>query len=207
MAIVTKDKTIEEHIKYYKKLEVKEFPNNNELASSSAKGSIDQKEDKNFIFDRNERPIQLGEIIHSMLEAELNNKEFDISSFNLEESEKDLLEQYKNRFFSSEIGKKALSASYRKTEYGFITKYQGKEDTKPKTTRGVIDLFFEYENVVYIVDYKTDKQKSDQYNRQLSVYKKAVKDLLQHSNPSKKLEIKTILFYLHLNEIVDYNVD
>ena len=153
-----KDKTIKEHSKYYKELEVKEFPTNDEASSSSAKGSIDQKEDKNFLFDRNEKPIQLGEIAHSMLEAELNNSEFDLSSFGLEESEKELLLKYKERFLSSELGKKALDSSYRKTEYGFITKYQGKKDSVPKITRGVIDLFFKYENVVYIVDYKTDKK-------------------------------------------------
>ena len=198
-----KDKTIAEHIEYYKKLKVKEFPNNDELASTSAKGSIDEKEDKNFIFDRNEKPIQLGEIAHSMLEAELNNKEFYLSSFELEETEKELLEQYKNRFLNSELGKMALSSNNRKTEYGFITKYQEKEDNAPKITRGVIDLFFKYENVVYIVDYKTDKKESDAYNRQLSVYKKAVKDLWQHKYPNEKVEFRTFLFYLHLNKSVE----
>ena len=198
-----KDKTIAEHIEYYKKLKVKEFPTNDELASTSAKGSIDEKEDKNFIFDRNEKPIQLGEIAHSMLEAELNNKEFNLSSFELEKSEKELLEQYKNRFLNSELGKMALSSNNRKTEYGFITKYQGKEDDVPKITRGVIDLFFKYENVVYIVDYKTDKKESDAYNRQLSVYKKAVKDLWQHRYPNEKVEFRTFLFYLHLNKSVE----
>ena len=198
-----KDKTIKEHSKYYKELEVKEFPTNDEASSSSAKGSIDQKEDKNFLFDRNEKPIQLGEIAHSMLEAELNKSEFDLSSFGLEESEKELLLKYKERFLSSELGKMALDSSYRKTEYGFITKYQGKEDSVPKITRGVIDLFFKYENVVYIVDYKTDKKESDKYDRQLSVYKKAVKDLLQYKYPDEKIEIKTFLFYLHLNKSVE----
>ncbi|MGP1437745.1 MAG: UvrD-helicase domain-containing protein [Treponema sp.] len=199
----TKDKTIAEHIEYYEKLEVKEFLNNDEPLSSSAKGSIDEKEDKNLIFDQNEKPIQLGEIAHSMLEAALNNQTFDISSFKLEDEEVKLLEKYKNNFLFSELGQKALSSSYRKTEYGFITKYQGKEDDSPKITRGVIDLFFEYENVLYIVDYKTDKKESNKYYRQLSVYKKAVSDLWQHLHPNKQIEIKTILFYLHLNKTIE----
>ena len=202
-----KDKTIAEHIEYYEKLEIKEFPNNDEPSSSSAKGSIDEKEDKNFIFDQNEKPIQLGEIAHSMLEAALNNRVFDISSFGLEESEKKLLEGYKNNFLISELGKKALASSYIKTEYGFITKYQGKKDNSPKITRGVIDLFFEYENVVYIVDYKTDKHESNKYERQLSVYKKAVQDLWHHKYPDKKVEFKIFLFYLHLNKPVECDVE
>ena len=198
-----KDKTIKKHIDYYEKLVSKEFPKNDEPSSTSAKGSIDGKEDRSFFFDYDEKPIQLGEIAHRMLEAELNNSEFDLSSFGLGESEKELLLQYKKRFFISELGKMALASSYRRTEYGFITKYQGKEESVPKITRGVIDLFFKYENVVYIVDYKTDKKESNQYDRQLSVYKKAVKDLLQHQYPDEKIEIKTFLFYLHLNKSVE----
>ena len=198
-----KDKTIKKHIDYYEKLVSKEFPKNDEPSSTSAKGSIDGKEDRSFFFDYDEKPIQLGEIAHSMLEAELNNSEFNLSSFGLEETEKELLLQYKDRFLSSKLGKMALASSYRRTEYGFITKYQGKEENVPKITRGVIDLFFKYENVVYIVDYKTDKKESNQYDRQLSVYKKAVKDLLQHQYPDEKIEIKTFLFYLHLNKSVE----
>ena len=198
-----KDKTIKKHIDYYEKLVSKEFPKNDEPSSTSAKGSIDGKEDRSFFFDYDEKPIQLGEIAHRMLEAELNNSEFDLSSFGLGESEKELLLQYKKRFFISELGKMALASSYRRTEYGFITKYQGKEDSVPKITRGVIDLFFEFEGEVYIVDYKTDKKESDKYDRQLSVYKKAVKDLLQYKYPDEKIEIKTFLFYLHLNKSVE----
>ena len=199
-----KDKTIKEHIAYYEKLKVKEFPKNDEEETTSAKGSIDGKEDKNFLFDQNEKPIQIGEIAHGMLEAELNNVKFDISIFDLEEDEKKALEQYKNNFLSSSLGKMALASKDRKTEYGFITKYQGKEDSEPKLTRGVIDLFFRYENVVYIVDYKTDKKiEKGRYERQLSVYKKAVQDLWQHKYPDEKVEFKTFLFYLHLDKAIE----
>ena len=88
-----KDKTIKKHIDYYEKLVSKEFPKNDEPSSTSAKGSIDGKEDRSFFFDYDEKPIQLGEIAHRMLEAELNNSEFDLSSFGLGESEKELLLQ------------------------------------------------------------------------------------------------------------------
>ena len=200
----TKDKKIATHIKHYKNLEIKEFPKNDEPATTSAKGSIDGKEDRNFLFDRDEKPIQLGEIAHSMLEAELSNTEFDFGVFDLEETEKDLLVRYKNNFLSSELGKMAISASYKKTEYGFITKYQ--ENSVSKITRGVIDLFFKYENIVYIVDYKTDKKETEIYDRQLSVYKKAVEDLWQCKYPEDKVEFKTFLFYLHLNKSVERHV-
>jgi ATP-dependent DNA helicase, uvrD/rep family len=203
-----KDKTIGEHITYYEKLEPKEFSKNDESSIGTAKGSIDEKEDKNFIFDQNERPIQLGEIAHSMLEAELNNKKFDLEAFNLEESEKQKLEKYKSNFLLSDLGKMALSSSYKKTEYGFITKYQGKGELFPRTVRGVIDLFFEYENVIYIVDYKTDKkEEKGKYDRQLSVYKKAVKDLWQRSYPDKKMEFRTFLFYLYLDKPIECFID
>ena len=67
----------------------------------------------------------------------------------------------------------------------------------------MIDLFFEDGDIIYIVDYKTDKKKSDRYKRQLLVYKKALEDIYKLKERDRKIEMKIYLFYLHLNEAVE----
>lgn len=74
-------------------------------------------------------------------------------------------------FLSSPLGKKALAAPFRKTEYGFLTWYEG------QLVIGQIDLLFEDEEGIYIIDYKTDTYiNPEQHRRQLLIYKTAVEN-------------------------------
>ena len=200
-------KSLNEHIQYYKTLPIKSFPKNNEPLYTAAKNSIDDKKDKVLLFDEVNEAIEIGEITHSFLEATLNGKEFNFSNFDISYETILEIEQYKNNFIFSKLGQKAINAKIKKTEYGFITKYDKEKDGKSYIARGVIDLLFESDGIVYIVDYKTDKTKSNKYKRQLSVYKKAVNDLYKNANPLKEIKIKTYLFYLYLNEAVEVITD
>ena len=108
-------------------------------------------------------------------------------------------------FFSSPLGQKAAEASFRKTEYGFLTLYEG------KLIIGQIDLLFESEDTVYIIDYKTDQKiYPEQHRRQLLIYKSAVENFYQMSgfgqNSGAQLSpkpVKAYIFYLRSNTAVE----
>ena len=197
-------KKIAEHALLYKNLKVKEFGADDSHLTATAKGTFDGKIEKNFLFDEQERSLEIGEIAHSYLEASLKGKTFNLKQFDLTDEEASSIELYKMNFLNSQLGKMALNAKIKKMEYGFATMYKEDCEASEKLTLGVIDLFFEYEETVYIVDYKTDKRESDKYRRQLSVYKKAVGDL--YATSSKFPTIKTYLFYLYLNKEVEFDM-
>ena len=203
--------SLQTHIERYKKLEIKSFDADEDLKIATAKISIDEKKDRILSFDEHDASMEIGEITHQYLEAVINNRDFDLSLFDLSKENCEKIEQYKHNFLSSEIGKKALVSTFKKTEYGFITEYKDAKEEKSHITRGVIDLFFESEGIIYIVDYKTDKKKQiERYKRQLSVYKKAVFDLCntlyKPLSVLAKPVIKTYLFYLHFAECVEVDV-
>ncbi|MGP1595127.1 MAG: UvrD-helicase domain-containing protein [Treponema sp.] len=109
-------------------------------------------------------------------------------------------------FFASDIGKQAAAALFRKTEYGFISTYNG------QTVIGQIDLLFEHNGTLFIVDYKTDRfEEPDRHRMQLIMYKHAVTQLctLKHfadALPAKPQTVRAFLFYLrtqHTVEIVE----
>ncbi len=196
-----KDKSILEHTKVYESLNIKEFRCDEDLLSSTAKETFDGKKSASFNLDQDNEALEIGEITHKFLQATINEQYFDLGRFDLSDEKRDEIELYKNNFLGSSLGQKALNAKLKKTEYGFATMYRDSSENQEMLTLGVIDLFFEYEDVVYIVDYKTDKTQSNRYRRQLSVYKKAVADL--YKVKGKTPVIKTYLFYLHLNREVE----
>lgn len=106
-------------------------------------------------------------------------------------------------FFSSEIGRYAAAAPFRKTEYGFISVYNG------QTVIGQIDLLFEYNGTLFIVDYKTDQyEQPEQHRTQLLIYKYAAEQLctLKHFTdilPAPPHSIRAFLFYLRTQHIVE----
>ena len=92
-------------------------------------------------------------------------------------------------FFNSEIYRLALNAEKLKSEYGFLTEYKG------QTVSGQIDLIFKTNGTVYIIDYKTDEiEEPTKHKQQLSIYKKAVNDLISESGDV--CNIKAYIFYL-----------
>ena len=186
-------------------LQVKEYDKSESPIIATAKISVDEKKDRVLLFEEASEQMveamEMGEITHAYLQAILSESDFDLASFNLSDEKMKEIERYKERFLSSTYGKMALEASVKKMEYGFITK--NKEDNKEEIIRGVIDLFFEVGDTVYIIDYKTDARKSDNYNRQLSVYKKAISDLYKSMHSDKTFKIKAYLFYLRTGEAVE----
>ena len=201
-----KEVSIDEKIEEYKSYTKKYFFRDREHITTIAKTSIDTKKDKNFSFETidemQEVAMERGEITHQFLEATLHGKEFSFEGRGLSKDEVKEIIKYKDNFISSSLGKKAILAKVKKTEYGFITKYKDEKE-KEHITHGVIDLFFEDGDIIYIVDYKTDKKKSDRYKRQLLVYKKALEDIYKLKERDRKIEMKIYLFYLHLNEAVE----
>lgn len=137
--------------------------------------------------NENISPSDLGTLTHSAIEARFKNEKI-----NLPEKEKENILNWVDKFFNSWLGKLSMSASFRKTEYGFITKY------KNKTVVGKADLIFKNGNDLYIVDYKTDSEENPkEHVEQLSVYKEACAELF---NTDKK-NIKAFIFYLRSGNV------
>ncbi|MDR2184751.1 MAG: UvrD-helicase domain-containing protein [Treponema sp.] len=81
-----------------------------------------------------------------------------------------------DRFFKSELGRLSLGASYREPEYPILTivKAAGRDIS----VTGQIDLIFETEGTVHVVDFKTDREeKPAEHYGQLAVYKRAAADI------------------------------
>lgn len=108
-------------------------------------------------------------------------------------------------FFSSPIGQMAEAAEFKKMEYGFLTLYGG------KLVIGQIDLLFEYEDTVYVIDYKTDKKMHpDHHRKQLLIYKTAVENLYrmdsfgsESERPEFPKAVKAYIFYLRTQTAVE----
>jgi ATP-dependent helicase/nuclease subunit A len=99
-----------------------------------------------------------------------------------------------DRFLSSELGKKAAVATWRKTEYGFLTRWT--LDGRAIAVSGQIDLLFELGETVYVIDYKTDRAENPELHEdQLGVYQKAAADLY-------KKPVETWIFYLRTGNSV-----
>ena len=142
-----------------------------------------------------------GTAVHKAIEARFLHKPFRLPAALQQE-----VEALCAAFFASELGKKALQAPFRKIEYGFISIHEG------KTLVGQIDLLFEDETGIYIVDYKTDRQqRPEQHRTQLLLYKQAVAQLYQlHGFGSPRTgdsavvkPMKAFLFYLRHGAAVE----
>lgn len=146
-----------------------------------------------------------GTIAHAYMEAAVKNEEVKIASKNLlglENNEKKIntvkaiCEKMKTMFESSDIGKEAIAAPFKKAEYDFRSRVCN------KIIRGQIDLLFVSENgKCTIVDYKTNSEiKPEIYYNQLACYRQAVAQMQGIKSPS---EIRCCLFYLRFGKCVD----
>ena len=109
---------------------------------------------------------EFGTLVHKAIESRFLNRPCTLPAKYARE-----VESLCAAFFSSPLGEKAAAAEFRKTEYGFLTLYGG------KLVVGQIDLLFEYENTVYVIDYKTDKKAYPENHReQLLIYKTAAEN-------------------------------
>ncbi len=99
-----------------------------------------------------------------------------------------------NRFFTSGLGQMVEKACWREAEYSFITRRE--INGKRLTLTGQVDLVFELDGCIHVVDYKTDSVENPEEHRfQLSVYYQAVSEI--HEKP-----VKTWLYYLRSGNAV-----
>ncbi len=143
---------------------------------------------------------EFGTLVHKAIESRFLEQPYTLPAKYASEVEK-----LCTAFFSSPIGQKALAADFRKTEYGFVTLYGG------KLVIGQIDLLFEDEQTVYVVDYKTDQKiYPERHREQLLIYKAAAKNFYKMegfgadtSGKAPEKPIKAYIFYLRSQTAVE----
>jgi ATP-dependent helicase/nuclease subunit A len=80
------------------------------------------------------------------------------------------------RFFASGLGRKSLQAEYRETEFPVIT--LSRAGGKTLTITGKIDLLFEWEGTIQVVDFKTDRVEDPALHLgQMTAYAQAAGDI------------------------------
>lgn len=143
---------------------------------------------------------EFGTLVHKAIESRFLEQPYTLPAKYAPEVEKLCA-----AFFSSPIGQKALAADFRKTEYGFVTIYGG------KLVIGQIDLLFEDEQTVYVVDYKTDQKiYPERHREQLLIYKAAAKNFYKmegfgsdRGGKTAAKQIKAYIFYLRSQTAVE----
>ncbi|MDR1388595.1 MAG: UvrD-helicase domain-containing protein [Treponema sp.] len=83
-------------------------------------------------------------------------------------------------FFASALGGMAGGAAWRKNEFRFVTMVQrpGPEQEQKVTISGSMDLVFEADGVIHVVDFKTDHVEDiTRHLGQLAVYRRAAADI------------------------------
>ncbi|MCL2765778.1 MAG: UvrD-helicase domain-containing protein [Treponema sp.] len=145
-----------------------------------------------------------GTIAHICVEALLNNEEViipsDISGVlpplelsAIIEAGKDLA----GRFVNSPLGKKARNADFRESEFSFRSIIKNSEGSDI-FINGAVDLFFEDDSSMHIVDFKTDSnEKPDEHIAQLSCYYRAISELFA------KKGCRVWLYYLRTGHAVE----
>jgi ATP-dependent helicase/nuclease subunit A len=137
-----------------------------------------------------------GTIVHSFLEARISRTPVLIPLGLLArvEDEKDLreiqaaAEEMTQGFVDSALGRLSLASPYRETEFAIVT--QVTLEGKTISITGKLDLLFEAENLMHVVDFKTDSEEDPRRHfGQLAVYSRAVGDIF--GKP-----VRAWLFYL-----------
>ncbi|GHV69030.1 ATPase AAA [Spirochaetia bacterium] len=99
------------------------------------------------------------------------------------------------KFFESDLGKISMNAVYRETEFPIITMVNYNNGKIP--VRGQLDLVFESNGIMYVVDFKTDRRENPaEHSGQLAVYARAVSDIF--GKP-----VQSWLFYLRSGHEVE----
>jgi ATP-dependent helicase/nuclease subunit A len=85
------------------------------------------------------------------------------------------------RFLASPLGIQAAGAAYRRSEYPFRSLWEGpgEHDSPPELfINGVIDLLYEWEDELRVVDFKTDTAENPgEHLCQMSIYRRAAQEL------------------------------
>jgi ATP-dependent exoDNAse (exonuclease V) beta subunit len=147
---------------------------------------------------------EFGTIVHGFIEAIFNGTEPKLPSgiaVSLGSKNQQALvsaaQSLAEGFFNSELGHKAHSAAFRKTEYPILTAVEGRG--RRILVSGTIDLLFGDGPSLYVVDFKTDRDEDiTRHIGQLAIYKRAAEDIF-----GKPAECR--LFYLRSSREADLN--
>jgi CRISPR/Cas system-associated exonuclease Cas4 (RecB family) len=158
-------------------------------------------EDRSNLKDDELPGHELGNIVHRVFKnyhfPEDNLKEYikkELSVYGLDTNQKslDLIENWVNSFYKSDIGKEVVSSKQQKRETSFIF------NCKHNLVRGQIDLFyFNNEGLLKIIDYKANDitideipEKVQYYQLQMQLYARALETIY-----STEVD-ETILYFL-----------
>ena len=130
--------------------------------------------------------IELKESINKLVDKNIFQKE-DISKLNINNIYK---------FYKSDIYNKLLESTYYKKEYEIFFEIDN------ILVDGIIDLVFIYDNIYYIIDYKSDIVNNisilkDRYIKQLELYEKAI---IQKQSVNK---VKKYIYSIYLSEFIE----
>ncbi|MDR3249049.1 MAG: PD-(D/E)XK nuclease family protein [Treponema sp.] len=147
-------------------------------------------------------PAEFGTIVHGFMEDRFRGVKPRIPpKFQARLDERDIpfiheaAEAMVQGFFDSGIGKLSLLATYRESEFPIITMVKTGAGAIPVT--GQIDLLFEWEDAMYIVDFKTDRtEETSRHLGQLGVYHRAISDIFEKP-------VRSWLFYLRSSNAVE----
>jgi ATP-dependent exoDNAse (exonuclease V) beta subunit len=174
-------------------------------------GSIDRILDRAGL-----EAADFGTIVHGFLEGRFRGAAPQIPpriQARLEDSDLAIIheaaEAMARGFLDSGIGKLSLGASYRESEFPIITLAEtgtnrevnevdrGSTGAGKIPITGQIDLLFEWEGIMHIVDFKTDRvEQPEQHFGQLAVYQRAVSDIFE--KPARSW-----IFYLRSSNTVE----
>jgi ATP-dependent exoDNAse (exonuclease V) beta subunit len=102
-------------------------------------------------------------------------------------------------FFDSELGQLSMRAGRSEWELPFL--YLHEDSHGPLFVSGQIDLVFELQDRMYLVDFKTDRSyKTGEHESQLGLYHLALRELTEK-------EICPCLFLLRSGEIIQSDLD
>ncbi|MCL2266237.1 MAG: UvrD-helicase domain-containing protein [Treponema sp.] len=159
--------------------------------------------------DSNERfnSGSFGTIAHCCVEALLNKQEVlipvSVSGLLSPVEFTALLEagnEIARRFVDSPLGKIAQKAELRENEYAFRSLLKNRKGNEI-FINGTIDLFFEENGVIHIVDFKTDLiEKPTEHTAQMACYHRAITSLF--AVPLKK-QCRIWLYYLRTGHAVE----
>lgn len=138
---------------------------------------------------REEKITTFGTLVHQTLEDRINGVDGDYSSFFKDEKGRvDVINEafrLRDSFFSSSFFNENLKGFTLTPERSFMIR------DGETIVEGIIDLFCEKDDEIYIVDYKTDSMRFESdHKNQLNYYREAMRTIF----PTKK--IRAAVFYL-----------
>jgi ATP-dependent helicase/nuclease subunit A len=145
-----------------------------------------------------------GVIVHAFIDDFLNGREKTIPPSVIsridEKDWKDVAaeaDRMTKAFLDSPLGHLGLKASYRETEFPFFSNVETKTGFRAVSVSGRIDLLFESDGMIHVVDFKTDRdEKPGNHLGQLAVYERAAGDIFG-------MKVKPWLFYLRSGAALD----